>query len=590
MFYDKPMPTLQEILEKFKEFHPKGDAAIIEKAFQFAQRAHEGQKRLSGQDRLEHLLVTADTLAQLKLDASCLAGGFLHDILEYTPITLEQIKKEFGNEIASLVEGITFVEKIRHYHKEQETERQVENLRKIFLAMAKDIRVVLIKLADRLHNMQTLYALPEERQKRLAYETLEIYAPLADRLGIGQIKGKLEDLAFQYLMPGEYYWLVNQVRDQYQEREKYLEKITPYLEKELHKKNIKPLQMGRRAKHYYSLYLKLKRYEMNLSRIYDLVALRIIVPTVEDCYATLGLIHKLWRPLPGRIKDYIALPKPNGYQSIHTTVFCQEGKITEIQIKTLKMHEEAERGIAAHWYYSEQKGLRAYLKKILTPAPEKELKWIQQLQKWQEEIKSSSDEFFQSLKIDFFKDRIFVFTPKGDVIDLPESATPVDFAYLIHTDIGHRCQGAKVDGKMVALDTSLQNGQVVEIITQKQAKPSRDWLKFAKTHQAQNRIRQWLNKSKIDFAAIEEIKKEPQKLEIQKPAAAKAIILKPVVEVEGDTKIATTLAKCCRPQPPDIIAGYITLNHRLTVHCRDCRNLAKIKDASRLVNVNWKKQ
>ena len=590
------MPTIQEILEKFKEFHPQGDVAIIEKAYQFAQKAHWGQKRLSGQDRLEHLLRTAYTLVELKLDSTSLAGGLLHDILEYTSITLEQIKKEFGNEIASLVEGITFVDKIRHHHKDNETEKQIENLRKIFLAMAKDIRVVLIKLADRLHNMQTLYALPEEKQKRLAYETLEIYAPLADRLGIGRLHGKLQDLAFQYLMPGEYYWLVNQVRDKYLEREKYLEKITPYLEKELLKENIKPTQINRRAKHYYSLYLKLKRYEMNLNQIYDLVALRVIVPTVGDCYTTLGVIHKLWRPLPGRIKDYIALPKPNSYQSIHTTVFCQDGKITEIQIRTMQMHEEAERGIAAHWYYSKQKGLKAYLKKIFTPAPEKELKWIQQLQKWQKETHAPPDEFYQFLKIDFFQDRIFVFTPKGDVIDLPEGATPLDFAYQIHSDIGHHCQGAKVDGKMVALNTPLHNGQVVEIITQKNARPSRDWLKIAKTHQALDKIRQWLSKNQKQTTGEtpretkEEVKKELSRPDQPIKTATRQITLKPAVEVAGDPKIAASLAKCCSPQPPDDIVGYITLNQRITVHKRNCHNLTKIKDPKRLISVNWKKE
>jgi GTP pyrophosphokinase len=578
--------TFDDLAKKTKGLNLEVNLELIKKAYLFAQAAHQSQFRRSGEPYIQHSLATADTLIEMKLDSSTIAAGLLHDVVDDTGVPLEQIKKEFGKEIAKLVEGVTKLGKIKY----RGAERQIENLRKMFLAMAEDIRVVLIKLSDRLHNMKTLSVLPPEKQQRIALETKEIYAPLADRLGIGRLKGELEDSAFQYLMPGEYSWLLNQVRDQYAEREKYLTKIIPDLKKELAKENIRPLEIHWRAKHAWSLYQKLQRYEMNLSRIYDLVALRIIVPTVEDCYATLGVIHKLWRPLPGRIKDYIALPKPNGYQSIHTTVFCQGGKITEIQIRTLKMHEEAERGIAAHWYYSEQKGLRAYLKKILTPAPERELKWIQQLQQWQKEIKSSPDEFFQSLKIDFFKDRIFVFTPKGDVMDLPESATPIDFAYLIHTDIGHRCQGAKVDGKMVTLDMSLRNGQVIEIITQKQAKPSRDWLKFAKTHQAQNRIRQWLNKSKVDFAAIEEIKKEPQKLEVQKPAAAKATILKPVIEVEGDAKIATMLAKCCHPQPPDPIVGYITLDHRLTVHRRDCRNLAKIKDASRLINVNWKKQ
>ncbi|MDD2731211.1 MAG: TGS domain-containing protein, partial [Candidatus Portnoybacteria bacterium] len=447
----------------------------------------------------------------------------------------------------------------------------------------------LIKLADRLNNMRTLSAQPPEKQKRIALETLEIFAPLADRLGIGKIKRELEDLSFQYLMTGEYTWLINQVKDQYEQREKYLEKIIPVVKKELLKEEIKPLEIHWRAKNYYSLYRKLKRYEMNLNRIYDLVALRIIVPTIEDCYATLGVIHKTWRPLPGRVKDYIALPKPNGYQSLHTTVFCDGGKITEVQIRTPQMHEEAERGIAAHWFYSEQKGIKAYLKRIFRQTPQKEIAWIKQLQKWQEETQESPEEFMRSLKIDFFKDRIFVFTPKGDVIDLPEGATPIDFAYNIHSDVGNRCQGAKVDGRMVALDAALQNGQVVEIIKNKNAKPNRDWLKFAKTSQAQNKIRQWLNKNQKDFWD-EKIKKEetPKTIQPKTVFAPSAKILKPEAEVAGDPKIAAQLAKCCRPQPPDAIAGYITLNQRITVHRKDCKNLQKLKDPSRLVSAVWK--
>ncbi len=577
--------TFDDLAKKIKELNLEVNLELIKKAYLFAESAHQGQMRRSGEPYIQHSLATAQTLIEMKLDSSTIAAGLLHDVVDDTPVTLEQIKKEFGKEIARLVEGVTKLGKIKY----RGAERQIENLRKMFLAMAEDIRVVLIKLSDRLHNMKTLSVLPPEKRQRIALETKEIYAPLADRLGIGRLKGELEDLVFQYLMPGEYSWLANQVRDRYAEREKYLEKIIPDFKKELAKENIRPIEIHWRAKHHWSLYQKLQRYEMNLSRIYDLVALRLVLQTIEDCYAALGVIHRLWRPLPGRIKDYIALPKPNGYQSIHTTVFCQGGKITEIQIRTLKMQEEAERGIAAHWYYAEQKGLRSYIKKIFTPAPEKELKWIQQLQKWQKEIQSSPDEFFQSLKIDFFKDRIFVFTPRGDIIDLPENATPIDFAYLIHTDVGHRCQGAKVDGKLVALDTPLKNGQVVEIITQKQAKPSRDWLQLARTNQAQNKIKQWFNKNKTDFTGIEEIKKESPK-EIPKTAPAKIQVMAPVVEVEGDAKIAAILAKCCHPQPPDEIKGYITLNRRVSVHRADCRNLAKTKDSSRLVKVNWGKR
>jgi len=586
-----PDAYLEKIIAKCKVSNPGFDLDLIERAYEFAKKIHLGQQRMSGEEYIFHPLGAAEIVAELKVDSKTVAATLLHDVLDEgkgPPASLEkEIEKEFGKDILTLVESVTKINKIKY----RGAERAAENLRKMFLAIAQDIRVVLIKLADRLHNMRTLAAQPPEKQLRIATETMRIYAPLADRLGIGRIKGELEDLAFQYLMPGEYQWLANQVRDQFEERERYLEKIIPYLKKEILKEGIRLVEINWRAKHYWSLYKKLQRHEMNLSRIYDLVALRIIVKDIEDCYSTLGLIHKLWRPLPGRIKDYIALPKPNGYQSLHTTVFSQGGKITEIQIRTEKMHEEAERGIAAHWYYNEQRGLKNYLKRIFSPAPEKELKWIQQLQEWQKDTKVIPEEFFQSLKIDFFKDRIFVFTPRGDVIDLPEGATPLDFAYHIHSDIGQHCQGAKVDGKMVALSTPLQNGQVVEIITQKNARPSQDWLKIVKTNQALNKIRQWLGRHKTQLAGEEkeEIKKElPRPEKVRTPSQPP--VLKPVVEVAGDPKIAASLAKCCSPQPPDAIAGYITLNQRITVHRADCHNLAKNKDASRLIDVSWKKE
>jgi len=589
-----PEANLQKLINRCKSNNPGCDTDLIERAYNFAAKIHQGQKRLSGEDYISHCLAAAEIVTDLKVDSKTIAATLLHDVLddiEDDKVALEErereLEKEFGKETASLVSSVTKIGKIKYHG----IERAMENLRKMFLAIAKDIRVILIKFADRLHNMRTLNFQPPEKQQRIAAETLNVYAPLSDRLGIGQIKGELEDLSFRYLMPGEYDWLINQVREQFTERENYLAKIAPDLKKEILKEGIKLKEIHWRAKHYWSLYRKLQRYEMNLNRIYDLVALRIIVDTIEDCYAVLGLIHKLWRPLPGRIKDYIALPKPNGYQSIHTTVFCQGGKITEIQIRTLKMHEEAERGIAAHWYYSEQKGLKAYIKKIFTPAPAKELRWIRQLQEWQKETNASPEDFFQSLKIDFFKDRIFVFTPNGDIIDLPEGATPLDFAYHIHSDIGHHCQGAKINEKMVALDTPLQNGQVVEIITQKQSRPSRDWLKFVKTHQAQSHIRQWLLKNQNILVGEEnkdELKKES--LKAQTPLPARPIKTKAIIEVDGDPKIATILAKCCHPQPPDEIAGYITLNQRISVHKKDCHNLIKIKDTSRIINVNWRKE
>jgi GTP pyrophosphokinase len=482
------MPTIQEIIKTFKKFHPKDNPEIIEKAYQFAKKAHQGQKRLSGEDYISHCLHTAKTIAQLRLDAQTIAAALLHDVLDDTKITTQEFKKEFGQEVAKLVQGVSKIGKIKY----RGLERAVENFRKLFLAMAEDIRVILIKLADRLHNMQTLSVLPQEKQKRIAQETLEIYAPLAYRLGIGELKGQLEDLAFPYVYPKEYNWLMEGLQEKYQTREKYLNKIKPLLEKELTQEKIKVLEIHSRAKHHYSLYKKLLKYDMNWDKIYDLVALRIIVPDLESCYAVLGAIHRKWKPLIGRIKDYIALPKPNGYQSLHTTVFCEGGKITEFQIRTPQMHEEAEYGIAAHWYYEEQKGLKSYIKKrILGKTPEKELTWVRQLRDWQKEKFDSPEEFLESLKIDFFRDRIFVFTPKGDIIDLPEGATPIDFAYQIHTDIGHQCAGAKIDGKLSPLNQPLKNGQVVEIVVQKNKKPSRDWLEFVKTSQAKSKIRAW---------------------------------------------------------------------------------------------------
>jgi len=497
------MITIEKIISKFLQTHPLANTEIIKKAYYFAKEAHDGQKRLNGDTRLEHVAQTAYSLAKLKLDSASIAAGLLHDVLEYSPVKLSKIKKEFGEEIAFLVEGITYVDKIKYEKKYKEPEDQVENLRKIILAMAKDIRVIMIKLTDRLHNMKTLYALPEEKQKRQALETLEIYAPLAHRLGIGELKGQLEDLSFPYVYPKEYQEIISQVKNKYIENQKYLQKITPSIKKILTKKGVRVIEIHSRTKHHYSLYKKLLRNNMNWNKIYDLVALRIIVTDIENCYAALGVIHKNWNPLIGRIKDYIALPKINGYQSLHTTVFCQDGKITEFQIRTSKMHEEAERGIAAHWYYNENQGLKNYIKNTIfrqKTNKEKcqqieELAWVKQLQEWQKGQFTSPQDFIDSLKINFLKDRIFVFTPRGNIINLPEGSTPVDFAYQIHSDIGDQCVGAKIDGKFSSLHEKLENGQMIEIVTQKNKKPSRDWLKFVKTSQAKNRIKFWYRKN-----------------------------------------------------------------------------------------------
>ncbi|MEA2113365.1 MAG: RelA/SpoT family protein [Patescibacteria group bacterium] len=492
------MADIQQIIERFKKDNFSEDAEVILRAYQFAEKAHRGQKRKSGDDYITHCLGTAKTLVELRLDSETVAAGLLHDVLDDTSTTPKQLEKEFGANILRLVNGVCKIGKIKY----RGEERAAENLRKLFLAMAEDIRVILIKFADRLHNMKTLGALPREKQKRIAMETLEIYAPLAHRLGIGEIKGQLEDLAFAYVYPKECKEITDKVKGKYEENKKYLLDITPLVKKNLGEKGIKVIEIHARTKHYYSLYKKLIRHDMDWHKIYDLVALRIIVPDVENCYAALGIIHKKWRPLFGKIKDYIAIPKPNGYQSLHTTIFCQNGKITEFQIRTPQMHEEAEYGIAAHWHYKE-KGLKAYIQqKILKQTPKKEMvklveevAWVKQLREWQKEKFASPRDFFNSLKIDFLKDRIFVFTPRGDVIDLPEGATAVDFAYQIHTDIGHQCAEVKIDEKLSSLSKPLQNGQLVEIITQKNKKPNKDWLRFIKTNQARSRINAWHRKN-----------------------------------------------------------------------------------------------
>jgi len=482
--------TLAKFFEKSARNFSDQDLDVIERAFKFALISHEGQKRKSGQPYFTHCYATASNLLNWGLDAETIAAGFIHDVAEDTSIEIDEIRKKFGENIAFLVDGVTKLGKIRYSGQE----KNVENLRKMFLAMAEDIRVVLIKMADRLHNIQTLKYLSSDKQYANALETLEIYAPIANRLEMGELKGSLEDLCFPYVYPEEYQKLLGQSKEKYQGIQELVEKIKPIIEKELAKEKIQPVSIHSRAKHLYSLYKKLQadRIQGDFSKIFDFAAVRIIVSTIEECYAVLGIIHRMWKPFPGLIKDYIAIPKPNGYQSIHTTVFGPDGIIFEVQIRTVKMHEESENGIAAHWAYAEQ-GKKA----TGGLSGQKKYAWIKQLKDWQNSI-SDSDEFMENLRIDFFQDRIFVFTPKGEVIDLPEGATPVDFAYSVHTDIGNHCTGTKVSGKMVALDTKLKNWDIVEIITAKNKKPSEGWLNFAKTAQARSKIRVALGLGKKD--------------------------------------------------------------------------------------------
>ena len=483
-------------LEKKLSYLSASDLKTIRHAFDFASAAHGEQMRHSGEPFVTHELETAAFIADLKLDVEAITAALLHDVCEDTHVTQAEIKKQFGQKVSELVDGVTKLGHIRivrkwlfitDEHQLKDFERQVENLRKMFVAMAHDIRVILIKLADRLHNMKTLDAVDEKKRYRIAKETLEIYAPLAYRLGMGELKGQLEDLAFPYVYPDEYKKLTALVIHPRMEKEKYLAKLKIHLLKKLGKNGIRA-DINGRAKHWFSLWRKLERQNNDLSQIYDLVALRITVGTVEECYRVLGIIHEMYKPLVGRIKDYIAQPKPNGYQSLHTTVFAEGGQIVEIQIRTQEMHDRAENGIAAHWHYSERKNAWDYVVKQNGKVPHQDLIWVRELSQWQNAI-SDDTEVVKSLKTDFFSKRIFVYTPQGDVQNLPIEATPIDFAYSIHSDLGNAVIGAKINGKMVELSHALQNGDIVEILTKKNSKPKQDWLGFVKTSSAKSKIR-----------------------------------------------------------------------------------------------------
>ncbi len=479
--------TIERILEVIAQKNPDADLDLVKLAYDFAQKAHAGGLRKSGEEYIQHPLETAFKLASMNLDQATIIAGLLHDVPEETGRTAEEIKKEFGEEVATLVDGVTKLGTIKY----RGLERYAENLRKMFIAMAQDIRVVFIKFADRLHNLKTLYALPPVKQKRIALETLEIYAPIANRLGMGELKGELEDLSFPIIYPEEYEWVKKISRKRYEEQKKYVDRIIKTLEKYLQDTTVNLVTIQGRAKHYYSLYRKLLRKDMDIDQIYDLMAIRIIVKGIDDCYQTLGYIHQKWPPLKGRIKDYIAQPKPNGYKSLHTTVFCEDGRIVEFQIRTEKMHEEAEWGIAAHWQFKE-----GVFEKRKIVVPPEQIKWIQELLYEQQRV-TTPKRYLKTLKLDFFKDRIFVFTPKGDVIDLPENATPIDFAYHIHTEIGHHCAGVKINEKLANLSTTLKSGDMIEIIIdKKRTGPSESWLNMTQTHLAHDKIKEYFNRER----------------------------------------------------------------------------------------------
>ncbi|MEX0877901.1 MAG: bifunctional (p)ppGpp synthetase/guanosine-3',5'-bis(diphosphate) 3'-pyrophosphohydrolase [Candidatus Spechtbacterales bacterium] len=622
---------IKKHIEDTLSFFPSAEEReLIQRAFDLAHKAHAPQKRESGEPYIIHPVEAALTLAQMKMDAQTVAAALLHDVVDDTPVTLKEVRAEFGEDVAFLVDGVSKLGKIKY----RGVERHAENLRKMLIAMAQDVRVILIKFADRLHNIKTLSALPQRKRERIALETLEIYAPIAMRLGVSELAKQLEDLAFPYVYPEQYKYVKEESNYRLRDGEKYLKKLLPVIRKELAKENIKPLKTEIRAKHYYSLWRKLERNSYNWSRIHDLIAVRIIVESVEECYKTLGVVHKLWKPLPGRIKDYIALPKPNGYQSLHTTVFCLDGKITEIQIRTREMQEEAEYGIAAHWRYK---------KGGSTKNLDDKYKWVSQLQDWKKDA-SPTEEFLNNLKIDVFGDRIFVFTPKGDVFDLPQGATPVDLAYTVHSDVGDRCAGAIANGKMVALNYELQNGDVLEIITSKNKTPSQAWLGFVKTRTAKNRIRKWFREqnkeqslengrdlvgnevksltgknwntlggeikkemlkrfsmnsedelfiavgqgdislSRVMHTIVDKEEEEKNKEDFKKPQKPSGAV---PVAVAGISGLQTHIAQCCNPVKPEEIAAYITVDKGASVHKINCPNLRQLKRSEKILPAYW---
>ncbi|MFO7819404.1 MAG: bifunctional (p)ppGpp synthetase/guanosine-3',5'-bis(diphosphate) 3'-pyrophosphohydrolase [Halanaerobacter sp.] len=639
MFLDK---LLTELLTEIKSYMDEPDIELVKEAYYYAQECHEGQERISGEPFVSHPLNVARLMAEFKLDITSIVAALLHDTVEDTGATLGDIREKFGSEIGVLVNGVTKLNKMDFESKE---EHQAESLRKMFLAMAKDIRVVLIKLVDRLHNMRTLNYLREEKQKRKATETIEIYAPLAHRLGISQLKWELEDLSFRYLEPEKYKELSNKVDKDRTEREAYIEEVNQKLSKELDKIDIEAKIYGR-PKHLYSIYQKMVNKNKRFDEIYDLTALRVIVDTVKECYEVLGTIHDLWSPMPGRIKDYIAMPKSNMYQSLHTTVVTSQGETLEIQIRTWEMHRTAEYGIAAHWRYKDGK-----------PQDEKfeeKISWLRQLLEWQRDL-TDAEEFMETLKVDLFEDEVFAFTPEGDVVSLPKDSTPVDFAYDIHTEVGHNCIGAKANENMVPLEYRIQNGDIIEILTNAESGPSRDWLDFVQTSKAKSKIKRWfkhqrkeevaergkeilekeLKKRNINLSEDEKEKKlkeiapnmgvsnieglysamgydkvsvkkvvhelEPETKEEEKSPQKEIQKLRKKhkvqkdsssnqgVKVKGMDDLLVRIAKCCNPVPGDEIGGYITRGRGVSIHRKDCPNFRSLKESEeeRTIDVEW---
>lgn len=637
----------EELKEKIRKYNAGCDFDLLDKAYAMAKKAHDGQLRESGEPYITHPLEVAHILADLEMDCTTIIAGLLHDTVEDTNCSFEDIKEQFGESAAMLVDGVTKLDKIPYTTKE---ELQAENLRKMFLAMAKDIRVILIKLADREHNINTLKYMPEDKQKEKARETLEIYAPLAHRLGISRIKWELEDSSFRYLHPKEYYDLVEKIAKKRREREEYINSIIEEIRSKTTELGIET-QIEGRPKHFYSIYRKMKQQNKTIDQIYDLFAVRVIVNTVKDCYAVLGLVHELYKPMPGRFKDYIAMPKPNMYQSLHTTLIGHDGHPFEVQIRTHEMHRVAEFGIAAHWKYKEGVTGRNEL--------DNKLAWLRQMLEWQKEARDAN-EFVETVKVDLFADEVFVFTPKGDVINLPIGSTPIDFAYAIHSAIGNKMMGARVNGEIVKLNYQLKNGDIVEILTSSSVHgPSRDWLNIVKSSQARNKIRQWFKKAnreeniqrgreiiekelkkqglqysqlfrnewvdivlkKYNFNTVDDmlsavgyggigvnkiiarLKEEYRKTlkaeelaELERdqakqdkdPEKRKKKPPENGVIVKGIENCLVRLSRCCNPVPGDEIIGYVTRGRGVSVHRKDCVNVTGAREEKeRLIEVQW---
>ncbi|HUX28723.1 MAG TPA: bifunctional (p)ppGpp synthetase/guanosine-3',5'-bis(diphosphate) 3'-pyrophosphohydrolase, partial [Terracidiphilus sp.] len=638
----------ESLLRRVQAHRPTEDVSLIRKAWEFCVKHHEGQMRASGEPYIIHPLEVAEVLAEMKMDATSIAAGLLHDSVEDTPATNEEIAKEFGDQVAHIVEGVTKIDKIQFANRE---DRQAENVRKMLLAMVSDVRVVLIKLADRLHNMRTLEHLKPERQEAIARETLDIYAPLAHRLGMGKVRGELEDLAFRYTDPVSFEKVQEAVEARRIEGEQFLRGVEETLVEQLRENGIEA-RVTWRIKRLYSIFQKIERSKVSFDQVYDLLAVRVITQDVASCYAVFGMIHTLWRPVPGRIKDFIAIPRANRYQSLHTTVMGEGGHQFEVQIRTEEMHRTAEEGIAAHWKYKAGDG-------VVTARDEERLNWIRQLVEWQKEM-TDPNEFLSSLKMDLYPDEAYTFTPKGKVVVVPADATPVDFAYTIHTEVGHTCVGAKVNSRMVPLRTKLRTGDIVEIVTQKDHKPSRDWLTFVKSPRARNKIKHWLNedqrrraveigskllerearKFKVPMAQIgdqdlgrianeygvataadllatlgsgkhsahqilNKLAPEYMKLagadsgsEVKPGTGGEGGMSDAVrklhltgsdsLQVEGQNDLLVYRARCCNPIRGEEIVGYVTRGKGVAVHARSCPNVQNLLyESDRRIDVEW---